>query len=763
LDAALLKIIESSGAGSEPYGTRLSVARFPTKRLPTDIHWHSFGYPVADSEQLGLDLTGSIAGIQTGSGLRRLQLTCDQFGSDGAGLQGTSGGPVTVNGCTIALISRNPKQFKQRIVYASLLEDIFTEFFRVAAGPDAEKLRPHADNLRAAFESLRVIELDQCDRALNKYLASLRRRGNAYHEQAVRTPRCTSRALESTPLDDTYVQATLHKIANVHDFWTDENQCRLPGNSTNGDTQASLKEAIGRCCLAGGRLQLLITGDAGAGKTTILNYISLKALFAPGEIGFSEPMIPLIVSLPELAKVESPDGFDGFKDWLAEARAQSLKFCTPRLDQDFFDQEFFDEFPNRLGAPWLVLFDGFDEVPELVRNDLRRLFSQCVISSTLHWCLTSRPATSLSDPIIDISQQYPGVQSYKILPWTDAELQRFATALLGGEQKARDFLEQFKFIALDRSTTTPLLTLIAICVYEQNSFKLPRTKTELYDLFIDNAVLRALQRPGTKPPEWIDQDDREALHGLLSQLALYSANNPSVDRMDDLQKWLRSYLQENSWATPLNAGKRAREFVQFVGAGSGLLLIDVFDDKERWRWWHSTVRDYLAALAIASGPAESHLLSLERWEDSSWQEVVIFMMAILSVRHRRNPNNHPDVTHLFQHLLDNSSQCGLLLYISLAEGAAVDENMEEFVIQGLVRGATRLGQHPECEGYDEELGRKGRSPVELLLKLSDRPAALIGLRNIKDDLSVGPWMRKKAEEALERIAWTTPAALLGVR
>jgi hypothetical protein len=131
------------------------------------------------------------------------------------------------------------------------------------------------------------------------------------------------------------------------------------------------------------------------------------------------------------------------------------------------------------------------------------------------------------------------------------------------------------------------------------------------------------------------------------------------------------------------------------------------------------------------------------------------MMTILSVNHRRNPERHPDVTRLFQHLLDSSLPCGLLLYISLAEGAAVDKEMEEFVIRGLVHGATRLGQHPECQEYDEELGRKGRSPVELLSKLSDRPAAVIGLRDIRNDPSVGTWMRKKAEEALDRIELAT--------
>lgn len=752
-DAAILEVARCSPSSSEHCAPPLSVARFPQTHLPNDLHWRSFGYPVADPEQLGLDLTGSIAGIQLGDGFRRLQLTCDQFGSDGSGLQGASGGPVIVNASTVALISRSPKQFKQRIVHASLLEDVFAEFFRAATLQGGERLLPHVEQLRAAFGTIKTLELDHCDRALNQYLKSLRRRGGAFHELAVRTPRCTSRALESSPLGDTYVQASLHKIAKVHDFWTDESECLLRGQSTSKGHEVSLTGVIGECCVDSGRLQLLVTGEAGGGKTTLLNYIGLNALFAPSKIGLDSPLLPMIVSLPELAKVQSPDGFDELKVWLAEARMQSLQVTAPRLDEAFFKHDFFDEFPSRVGARWLILLDGFDEVPELVRNDLRRWFRECVVKSDLHWCLTSRPAKTLSDPIIDISQ-YAGVRSYKILPWTDSELREFATAVLGSGHTAGDFLEKFRFIALDRSTTTPLLTLIAICVYEQNDRNLPRTKTELYDLFLDNAVLRGLQRPGTSLPEWIDPTDREPFTALLSQLALYSVDNPSAERIDELHKWLRFRLQEMSFATALNAAKRAREFIEVVAVGSGLLVIDIVDEQEHWRWWHATVRDYLASLAIATGSSASQLLTLDKWEDPTWQEVVIFMMAILSVNHLRNPEQYPDVTHLFQYLLDNSSQCNLLLFICLAEGAAVDEDMENVLIEELVRGATRLGQHPECEEYDEELGRKGRSPIELLAKLSDRPAALTGLKSIADDLSIGPWMRTKAEEALARIERT---------
>jgi hypothetical protein len=140
---------------------------------------------------------------------------------------------------------------------------------------------------------------------------------------------------------------------------------------------------------------------------------------------------------------------------------------------------------------------------------------------------------------------------------------------------------------------------------------------------------------------------------------------------------------------------------------------------------------------------------------SQWEEIALFMIAMLSLMHRRDPQKNPDVTHLFRFLTGAYMGSGLLLYVALAEGAEVDEEMEAFVIENLVAGATRMGEMVECESYNQELESKGRSPIELLAKLHSRPAALKGLLTIKTNPSVSAWMRARAELALERIAALT--------
>jgi hypothetical protein len=728
LDAAILKIRVSQDRVETP--SRLLVGTLPTKRLSTNLRWHAFGYPLADPEQLGLDLTGSIAGVQEAVGYRRLQLNCDQFGADGSGLKGASGSPVTVNAHTVAFISRAPTQFKQRVLYATMVEDALKEFFR--SGPKSD-----VEVVQAIFSSIPQIELDECDKALNRYLASLLHLGSAFHEQGIVTPLCTTRSLQSSSLESSYVKVALQKKSRVQDFWVDANECPPAANPTMPETQMYLDEAVSNSAQANGFIQLLVTGYAGAGKTTLLNYIAVKALYSPKEIGLSEPMLPLVLALPELAKVKC---LGSFSDWLEKTGAKGVDATTA-----FFHYKYFDDFSTRMSAPWLLLLDGFDEVPDPLRKDLLRSFRMCVIENRINWCLSSRPATNLNDQIIDISQSR-GVQSYKILPWTDQEVGHLAAYLLD-DRHVPDFVDQFKAVTLDRSAITPLLALIALCVYRENLNTLPTTRAELYELFVDNALLRALRRRGESLiPRWIRPDDRDLLIEILSQIGLLSARDPAQDRIEGLVEWVQASLQEIEPMPSRRGLKCAREFVEWVAAGSGLIILD----KGQWRWWHASVRDYFAAYALANGPQDSQLLTLELYDTSIWKEIIVLMMSILSVRHRRNPERNADVTQLFRQLSETHDDCGLLLYIALSEGAVVDDDMELFVIESLVSGAMRMGSDVNCKAYNDELESQGRSPVELLARMSDRPAAVSGLMKIRDAAGIEPWMRSQAERVLKR-------------
>lgn len=722
LDAALLTLRDPNALDGVVRAVRIGT--LPDGRPLADFRWHAPSFAVGDTERLGLELTGSLAGIQRMGEIRRLQLNCDQFGADSGGIAGSSGSPVTVNGFAVALVSRAPKAFKQRVVFATMLEDVLQSF---RGRVEAE----YRDEFEALLVDVVAIELDECDRALNRYVARVKRLGRSFHERAVRTPACSTRRIEQACLEATYIPIRLQQVREAHELWVDSQDVGCTTDIAPLDPPVDVEGAIQSAFASSSRLQLLITGYAGTGKTTVLSHLASQALLAPESIGLPGPMTPLLLSLPELARARCSSNLS---DWLVEARVQGAAVC----DLPSSDWSFVIEFPLRLGAPILLLFDGLDEVPEQLRRDLWRSFRLCVVEGGYSWMMASRPATSHEDPVNDISQR-SGVYTYKIQPWSDEELNQFAASMLGVE-RAGSFLKEFRLMSMGRTTMTPLLALVAMCVYGDSQTGLPRTRAELFELFVDNAIVRGNEKHSS---DGVNRDERADLIAMLAKMALFSTERSEPFTLDDVRRHLGS-----GW--PRAAGAVAEVSVKegFTRAGlhSGLLTVD---KEDRVVWWHASVREYLTARALADGPEDERLQKLKLCNEPQWLETIVMMLLILSVRHYRCADRNPDVTKYFNEL-SMQSDAGLVMYFALADGAAVDSRTERLVIGNLVDGAIRLGQMSECREFNEELALQGRSPIQLLMKLRRTPRAVEGIAAIRDHPDVMPWMREEARAALAR-------------
>ena len=261
----------------------------------------------------------------------------------------------------------------------------------------------------------------------------------------MRTLACPTRQIEEACLEATYVPIRLQHVREAHELWVDPQDVGCATGKAPLAPPVDVEDAIQSAFARSSRLQLLITGYAGTGKTTLLSHLASQALLAPESIGLPGQMTPLLLSLPELARARRSFNLS---EWLVEARDRGAAVC----DLPSSDWTFVIEFPSRLGAPILLLFDGLDEVPEQLRKDLCRSFWDCVVEGGYSWVMASRPATSHEDPVNDISQRL-GVYTYKIQPWSDEELNQFATSMLGVE-RAGSFLEEFRLMSMGRSTPT---------------------------------------------------------------------------------------------------------------------------------------------------------------------------------------------------------------------------------------------------------------------------------------------------------------------
>lgn len=726
LDAALVILEQSDGIDAS---TVVPIRRIREGSSVADLRWQAPGYATGDSERLGLTLTGALADVQGEGDLKRLQLSCDQFGADSGGIAGSSGSPVFVNMCAIAMISRAPKVFRQRVVFATPIDEILRAF--VNAVPS-----DYLDELKALADGLCSLELDECDRALNRYLGSLGRLGQGFHELAIRALGFSTRRIEEACLEATYVPTRLQQVREAHELWVDGNDSVCPIPASLPDAPASIADAFRAAAAVSPRLQILITGYAGSGKTTLLNYIAGRALSAPSEIGLATPMLPLLVSLPELARVGSTTCLT---DWLLKARTLGAVVC----DLPGGDWGLVEEFTSKVDAPLLLLLDGLDEVPEHLRRDLWRSFRMAIVNHGYNWVIASRPPTSHEDPVNDISQRAL-VSTYKILPWTDEELRTFAVSVLGA--KADAFLKQFRLMAMGRTTMTPLLALIGMCVYDEGPARLPRTRAELLEIFVDNAILRGSEKHDSEP---LEKEDRLELIEQLAGVAALTTESPERCDIDDVLNVLagKTTTHSRGSAVSKSRSKRARAVFERAGLHSGLLATD---GNGRVIWWHSCLREYLAARALADSSDADRLQKLQLCHEPQWVEVVVLMLVILSVRHYRNPSRNEDVTKYFD-ALGEQENGGLVMYFALADGAAVSGFTEWRVISNLVDGAIRMGQLEECESFNEELAIQGRSPVQLLLKLRRTARAVEGIVRIKEHPDVLPWMREEARLALEQL------------
>jgi len=490
-----------------------------------------------------------------------------------------------------------------------------------------------------------------------------------------------------------------------------------------------------------GCLKMLLFGDAGAGKSTLLNHIALNAYANPSRIGLDKPRIPLLLPLKEMSQVTSSLNLP---EWIAAA-AQASRVRIGGLES-FQDpvtcQDAFEEMAMRSGAPWLVLLDGCDEVPIERLKELHRNIRRCVGLPRLDWVITSRATASHASTIVDLIHDFT-MPAFALSTWNEPQLRAFASCFL--EDDPQPFLSQYAELISGDSAFTPLLALLAICVFKEQSGMLPDTRVELYDLFVENAVLRARRRAGDSLPNWIGREDSQSLVGLLEHLALQSSYNPDCTHKDDFRDLLLKRMQENYGLAEAPARLQSSELVQHIGVGSGLLV----REQDSIRWWHASVRDFLTGCALSELLVKNESAFECHWDKPEFSEACVFCLVRTSLKHAKHPSRYPDIAPLVRRCMDKNFT--VQLYHVVAEGARFSDGLGDYLAQCLVDGAIRVRAKQECEIWNRDLQRQGRSPVDMLKKLRKYPAALRGLERIADDQSLLPWMREQAEVALVQI------------
>ena len=378
-------------------------------------------------------------------------------------------------------------------------------------------------------------------------------------------------------------------------------------------------------------VRIVILGDPGGGKTTLLAYMAhslANALafsgsrFTNSHLELIDNLLPILVSLREYGKlvgelsstVATPQGFLSYLD---------SYFSRWNLD---LPSEFFNSFLEQ--GSCILLLDGLDEI---IDHAARRFVAESIISlarryPTARIIVTSRTASYRNAPL-----------SEDFIPYTQTPLQEddILTSIerwTGLTIEDPDSRERVTATLMKIITTNPelrtlagnplLLTVILTILRETRS--LPNNRIDLYEQVISILLGQRDEARRILLPLDFRFDINQARH-LLSKLALVVhevSQDGSFDASLAVSAMADELLAEGrpTSETSALASSYLRYFLERTG-----IVIEI--GPHLYSFLHRVFEEYLAAVAVSNRDDVLEFI-LQRYLDPKWQEVTILVAAI---------------------------------------------------------------------------------------------------------------------------------------
>lgn len=705
------------------------------------LTWMAFGYPRAHDE--GLTITGTVSSCDGRlNGERVIELGCFQ-GVDASALEGMSGGAVTINNRCIGVVVFAPPDLYQRVIFAVPIESIGLSALHSGLLSDPTDV--------ATLRAILPLQTDSFDVTLAQYLEAIR-------HSTTRIPRSAMLALGAMPSplssSDVFVPLSFRPVIGGQDEQSQQaSGIRCDIASELNYTTFSIENAI-RQANAGPLRHVFFFGDPGSGKSFLFRYLASKAWDQPKSIGLDRPHIPILVRLKNLSQQVSV-----LEDWLWEAMCRGSDIRPPRRPP----QGFLSEWATRSGAPWLFLFDGFDEIPTRLRPTMLDQVGLLLDAEQYLCFLTSRPAQGSSDPVLLLCNT---CSCFEIQPLASEQEQMLAEKWLSSA--APRFMDEFQRMRLNARRITPLLITIAAGVFKTYG-ALPESRSGLYESLV-NACAQDARARGLD--DEIGPRLSTLVRPLLETLAVSCVEDKSARGYAAMIESCKIFVKKTLRVGNDEASIEGSRAVMVLGRLSGLF----FCDNQRFSWWHPTIQEYLAACLLARTSTEDQLHKLcLKWRNEAWSGVVFFLFSLLDrEREGREEQIMALCTRLAYTIIndeqterskrlreansDNSlatfGGVGLFLSAALVEGAAFDSKLISLLINFLKESCRHAGKFDFCREVYEQLSNSGRSPVELLGQLTSHGSARSALIDILRDGSLQHWVHESAALACSRSGMT---------
>ena len=411
-----------------------------------------------------------------------------------------------------------------------------------------------------------------------------------------------------------YIRLALIEQPQSLHYHTPESVIEDLKNYTRGDfdkimerkTKIELINAFDRAfCEGGGEivLRMLVDGAPGVGKTTLSRKVSSR--WANGEI-LQRYWLVLLLHLREkaISKAKTIDDLFYHDD--------------PKLQQSVIEYV-----KERSGDGVLIIFDGFDELSSYERSE-ESLFFDISKGKILHQCavaITSRPYASRSLQVL------PSINRHiEVLGFTDEQVEACIMKKIEDQEKAKELCMELKDrLDIASICQIPLNCSIMLYVYEQEHYRLPRTLTELYELFILHSLKRFLGR----------NQSGEAADKLLQ---LDQLPSPYQNYFLSLCELALKGLEEDK----LVFSKQDVDTVcpsEWRGSDKGLPVLDLMTSAKSYSsrsgqdthsFLHLTIQEFLAAYRLARYSSDGEKLKFcqQNLTENRYRMVLLFLSGL---------------------------------------------------------------------------------------------------------------------------------------
>lgn len=361
---------------------------------------------------------------------------------------------------------------------------------------------------------------------------------------------------------------------------------------------AALRESMHRL--------ILLEGDPGSGKSIALRRLARVLTQEVAREDASELPLPLYVNLKELSGAHTLERY--VRDRVCGDDADARAHFDRVFERDLKD------------GRWLILFDAFDEIPEVLSStepDAVVHAYASAIQRFAHGMHASRVIVSARPYRGPGRMPWP---RFRVLPLGDARRRAFVRAWFDDEETAeRVSGELLADSELGAWSSNPLL-LGLICAHRRAEGALPRTPHDAFESFVErrvNAHPEVLASLGLSAAELRDRAE------LIAFCMTADRQIGLVTNSDALGSSLRERGAPEAHLDRATDGLRQMRFAR----GSS----DAATSRRSFAFVHRRLQEYFATCYVLSGKGSvdaDRLLTDERWRET----VVTLLVAGDSAR-----------------------------------------------------------------------------------------------------------------------------------